>query len=157
MTQRSPLSQAPCSPYTPPQLSFFCRAHMKQQPQMPKTILPGQFLGSSHLDSSQGKQTNARLDAGSSDKATSTRCQRRSDFPPARCILPPCHNAARLSHTVRSCAALRCVLSKSEAMLENHLCKVSNVTASDVLDGGAQCAPHTPVSPVTRPQPPPLS
>lgn len=70
---------------------------MKQQPQMPSTMLPGQLLGSSHLDSSQGKQTRARVPDSPSSRASSNshpaaaRCQPPS--PPGRLL--PAETAAR--------------------------------------------------------------
>lgn len=70
---------------------------MKQQPQIPSTMLPGQLLGSSHLDSSQGKQTRARVPDSPSSRASrnshpaAARCQPPS--PPGRLL--PAETAAR--------------------------------------------------------------
>lgn len=70
---------------------------MKQQPQIPSTMLPGQLFGSSHLDSSQGKQTRARVPDSPSSRASrnshpaAARCQPPS--PPGRLL--PAETAAR--------------------------------------------------------------
>lgn len=106
ITQRSPRSQAPWSPKKPPQLSLRCRAHMKQQPQMSSTTPPGQFLGSSHLDSSQGRQTKPRAPGSPCSSSSARGRSRRRRHPPAAAALArgppptprrrrPAENAAR--------------------------------------------------------------